>query len=238
MDNSIEIFKNEEFGEIRSIEIGDDIFFVATDICRALDIDRTATRRLDNDEKGVHPIHTLGGVQNLTVVNEYGLYNLVMSSRKPIAKDFKRWITHEVIPSIRKTGGYTVKELTEIDKNNAEAALLNARVAVADRFIDLSKNGAMPVEYKCVLEIYAANTLAGETILALPPVDRKTYSATEIGNMLGVLANKIGRLANANNLKTEQYDKYFYDKAKNSNKEIETFRYYDNIVEVFRNLLR
>ena len=172
---NIEIFKNEEFGEIRTFVIDEDIFFVATDVCKALGIDRTATRRLDDDEKGVHSVHTPGGVQDLTVINEYGLYTLILGSRKSSAKSFKRWITHEVIPSIRKTGSYIMKkeEPTEVDKNNAMAALLNARVAIADRFIDLSKNGVMPKEFKSVLEIYAANTLAGETILALPPVDRK-----------------------------------------------------------------
>lgn len=82
-------------------------WFVAADVCRALGIgnSRDATARLDDDEKGVVSTDTLGGKQELTIVNEPGLYALVLSSRKPEAKAFKRWITHEVIPSIRKTGG-------------------------------------------------------------------------------------------------------------------------------------
>lgn len=68
-------------------------------------------------------------------------------------------------------------------------------------------------------------------------VEKKTYSASEIGKILGVSANKIGKLANSYNLKTEQYGKYFYDKSKYSSKEVETFRYYNNAINVFKELL-
>lgn len=87
-------------------------WFVAADVCRALGIDRTQTRRLDEDEKGVYSAQTPGGQQDMSIVNELGLYALVLSSRKPEAKAFKRWITHEVIPSIRKTGGYIAGQET------------------------------------------------------------------------------------------------------------------------------
>lgn len=80
--------------------------FVAADVLSTLSLDRKALERLDDDEKGVSSIHTPGGPQDMTVVNESGLYNLVLGSRKPEAKRFKRWVTHEVLPSIRKTGSY------------------------------------------------------------------------------------------------------------------------------------
>ena len=80
--------------------------FVAADVLSTLSLDRKALERLDDDEKGVNSIHTPGGPQNMTVVNESGLFNLVLGSRKPEAKRFKRWVTHEVLPSIRKTGSY------------------------------------------------------------------------------------------------------------------------------------
>lgn len=88
---------------------------MAADVCRALEIDRTQTRRLDDDEKGVCLIHTPGGEQNVACVSESGLYSLVLGSRKPEARDFKRWITHEVIPAIRKTGGYVNNDTLFID---------------------------------------------------------------------------------------------------------------------------
>jgi len=82
--------------------------FVASDALRILDLDRTSLERLDDDEKGVDSIHTLGGIQTATVLSESGLYTLVLGSRKAEAKAFKKWITSEVLPSIRKTGKYSV----------------------------------------------------------------------------------------------------------------------------------
>lgn len=88
-------------------------WFVAKDICAVLGVDQTAVRRLDPDEKGLRSMHTLGGVQELLCVNEPGLYSLVIGSRKPEAKQFKRWITHEVIPSIRRNGMYATDTLLD-----------------------------------------------------------------------------------------------------------------------------
>jgi prophage antirepressor-like protein len=83
-------------------------WFVAADVCAALELPEThkAIARLDDDEKGRNSIPTPGGNQEMSVVNESGLFNLVLGSRKPEAKRFKRWVTHEVLPSIRKTGSY------------------------------------------------------------------------------------------------------------------------------------
>lgn len=107
--NELQVFKNEEFGEVRSLKIGDEPWFVASDVCKALDISNPtiATQRLDNDERSKF---NLGRQGEVNIVNEYGLYNLILTSRKPEAKKFKRWITHEVIPSIRKTGGYQIPD--------------------------------------------------------------------------------------------------------------------------------
>lgn len=108
MENNMQIFQNEAFGEIRTLLIDGEPWFVAADVCKALLIvnSRDALTRIDDDEKGVVSTDTLGGRQEVTIVNEPGLYALILSSRKPEAKAFKRWITHEVIPSIRKHGAY------------------------------------------------------------------------------------------------------------------------------------
>ena len=118
MDNKIEVFKNEQFGEIRTTLIENEPWFVAVDVCRALEIGNSsqAISRLDADEKMNTLISNEGkkrGNPNMTVVNEPGLYTLILRSRKPEAKAFKRWITHEVIPTIRKTGGYMTDSLLE-----------------------------------------------------------------------------------------------------------------------------
>src|SRR5690606_15010770 len=90
-------------------------WFVAKDVAGILGFEHTPTmtRTLDEDEKGVHIIHTLGGEQQMTIINEPGLYSVILKSRKPEAKQFKRWVTHEVIPSIRKHGAYMTPEKIE-----------------------------------------------------------------------------------------------------------------------------
>ena len=101
---------NPEIGaSLRCLEIDGLPWFVAKDVCQALEIDHTAStlRKLDEDEKGVHSIHTLGGPQKMAVVSESGLYALILRSDKPAAKVFRRWVTGEVLPQIRETGSYS-----------------------------------------------------------------------------------------------------------------------------------
>jgi hypothetical protein len=81
-------------------------WFVAADVCAALTVSTEQTRRLDDDEKGLRTVQTPGGQQEMVAINESGLYSLILTSRKAEAKRFKRWVTHEVLPSIRKTGAY------------------------------------------------------------------------------------------------------------------------------------
>ena len=104
----LQIFRNEQFGEIRTTVQNGEPWFVAADVCKALDIEnnRKATNRLDDDEKSDVTLSDGSQMRHMTAVNEAGLYSLVLGSRKPEAKAFKRWITHEVLPTIRRTGGY------------------------------------------------------------------------------------------------------------------------------------
>lgn len=113
--NELTVFENEQFGSVRTIIRDGEPWFVAADVCRALEIgnSRQAIVRLDDDEKGVISTDTPGGAQEMSVVNEPGLYALVLGSRKPEAKAFKRWITHEVIPTIRRHGAYATQDTLE-----------------------------------------------------------------------------------------------------------------------------
>lgn len=119
--SKLKIFENPAFGQMRTVVIDNEPWFVATDVCKCLEIgnSRQTLTRLDDDEKDVISNDTPGGRQNMSVVNEPGLYTLVLSSRKPEAKAFKRWITHEVIPAIRKHGLYAADELL----NNPDFAI-------------------------------------------------------------------------------------------------------------------
>lgn len=115
----IAMYNHESFGEVRVVTRDGEPWFVAADVCRALEVgnSRQALTRLDEDEKGVILTDTPGGKQEMSIVNEPGLYSLVLGSRKPEAKAFKRWVTHEVLPSIRKNGMYatpmTVEKMIE-----------------------------------------------------------------------------------------------------------------------------
>lgn len=110
------VFENEEFGQVRTIMLEDEPWFVSADVCRVLQIKNPsdAVERLDPDEKNTLVLNEgIPGNPNVTVVNEPGLYTLVLGSRKAEARRFKRWITHEVIPSIRKHGAYMTTDTVE-----------------------------------------------------------------------------------------------------------------------------
>lgn len=123
--NEIQIYTNQRFGDVRAITKDGEPWFVAADVCRALDLgnSRMALTRLEDDEKGVILTDTLGGKQEMSTVNEPGLYSLVLGSRKPEAKAFKRWITHEVIPAIRKHGMYATPETVEAMLNDPDSMI-------------------------------------------------------------------------------------------------------------------
>lgn len=222
----VKTFQNERFGAVRVVECNGEPWFVASDVCRALGLgnSRMATDRLDDDEKGVISTDTPGGMQNMTVTNEPGLYTLVLGSRKPEAKAFKRWITHEVIPSIRKTGSYSVPQAETAADVRAKAMLLNAKsrmLAAASKAV--SNFNLSPVALE-TLGLTMIEEYAGVKTGYRPPVE-KTYTATELGQMFGVSANMIGRIAKEHGLKTEQYGITVLDRGRNSDKQVPCFRY-------------
>ena len=115
--SNLQIFNYENSSQLRTLIKDGEPWFVAKDLCEVLELGDVskALSRLDDDEKGTNSILTPGGIQEMLVVNEPGLYSLILGSRKPEAKAFKRWITHEVIPSIRKTGSYQVQPMTQAE---------------------------------------------------------------------------------------------------------------------------
>lgn len=132
---NLKIFNNHEFGQIRTvIDENNEPWFVAIDICNALELTNptVAVSRLDDDEKAKFNLGLSGGATN--VVNEYGLYNLILASRKKEAKQFKRWITHEVIPAIRKDGGYMLA-----NKNDSEEEIMAKAVLIAQKSMERLK---------------------------------------------------------------------------------------------------
>ena len=133
--NELISFDSPEFGKVRSLLLDGEPWFVASDVCRALDIrnSRDAFSRLEDDEKGVGLTDTPGGKQKVTIVNEPGLYSLIMGSRKPEARAFKHWITHEVIPSIRKHGAYMTDSLMDQVMQNPQMIYKMAESLLTER---------------------------------------------------------------------------------------------------------
>jgi prophage antirepressor-like protein len=235
--NKLQIFNNEEFGEIRTITIDGEIWFVLADVCKALELSnpRMVAKRLDEDEVCKFDLRGQSGLAH--IVNESGLYKVILRSDKPEAKPFTKWITSEVLPAIRKTGKYEIK--TNKNKTlDQEIKLKNSRSRIANAYLKIANNTALPNEYRQIMLTCAANELSGTDILPLPTSERRTYSSEEIGEKLGISANKVGRLANANNLKTEEFGIRVWDKSKYSSKQVEAFRYYENVISTLEEILK
>ena len=156
----LQIFQNSGF-QIRGGLINNEPYFVAKDICEALGLGNVsqAISRLDDDEKGIYKIDTLGGEQNILHINESGLYSLVLTSNKPEAKAFKKWVTSEVLPSIRKTGSYSIQQQFQIPQTYSEALMLAAKQAE-----QIEQQTALIEAQKPKVEFYEAVTGSSDTI--------------------------------------------------------------------------
>lgn len=152
--------------EVRTIVKGEEVWFVAKDVCEVLEIknSRDAVKRLDDEEKdAVGLTDTMGRRQVISIVNESGLYSLIFSSRKEEAKNFKKWVTHEVLPSVRKHGAYMTDDILERTINDP------------DFMIELLTN----------LKEEKLKRLEAETTVSILTHVNKTYTATEIAKELG-----------------------------------------------------
>ena len=223
--NELQVFENPDFGQVRTVTKDGEPWFVAADVCRALEVDPTATRRLDDDEKNTLRLtQGTSGNPNVTIVNEPGLYSLVLGSRKPEAKNFKRWITHEVIPSIRKTGSYSIQEPETPAQLRAKAMMINAKTRLFNAAMKAVDRFQMPPVALEALGIPMIEEFTGVKTGYRPRIET-TYSATELGAEFGVSANKIGRIAKDNGLKTDEYGITVLDKSRSSDKLVPCFRY-------------
>jgi anti-repressor protein len=175
--------------DVRTIEVDGEPWFVAADVCAVLDLSNPsmAVASLDEDEKGLSTVDTPGGLQQVVVVNEPGLYSLILRSRKPEAKAFKRWIIHEVLPSIRRTGSYTPTPATQLD-------ILAAAVAELQR---VERESAAAVAAVREVE-HRVDALEGNHgwYSALAYAKRQGWPANvDFLNPLGRRAGQVGRAA-------------------------------------------
>lgn len=133
--NKVTIYRYDENKHMRTLNLNGEPWFVLRDVCEVLGLgnSRMVADRLDEDEKGVSQIDTLGGVQNATIISESGLYNVILRSDKPEAKPFRKWVTAVVLPSIRKNGGYIAGQEELSPQELMAKALLVAQKTLTDR---------------------------------------------------------------------------------------------------------
>lgn len=138
---NIQVFEYQN-NKVRTVDVGGEAWFVLKDVCAVLGIsnNRMAADRLDDDEKGVSLIDTLGGKQEMVIVNESGLYHVILRSDKPEAAPFRRWVTNDVLPTIRKTGSYMMPKMT---KELQAIFLLDNRTAQLDQRVTALENNAV-----------------------------------------------------------------------------------------------
>lgn len=140
--NELQVFKNQEFGQVRTLTLNDEPWFVGKDVAEALGYaePRSAvSKKVDDADRGVAEMETPSGKQNMTIINESGLYALIFGSKLESAQKFKRWVTSEVLPALRKTGQYQVKELS--GQELMAKALIEAQsvLAAKDKQIEAMK---------------------------------------------------------------------------------------------------
>lgn len=181
-ETAVEIFNSEQFGTIRTTGTAENPLFCLTDVCKALDLQTTAvTRRLDKGVISKHPLPTSGGNQVANFVNEDGLYDVILDSRKPEAKAFRKWITSEILPAIRKSGGYVVAAPAETPEQIMARALKVADETMRRQQAQLqAAQGTIEAQSA---EIKALAPLADYTKDVLQ--SNATYTLTQVSKDLG-----------------------------------------------------
>ena len=244
-DKQLQTFQNLEFGEIRSMTIDGEPYFVGKDVAAALGYERpdnAIRKHVDDEDKLTHQISASGQNRTMYIINESGMYSLILGSKLDGAKRFKRWVTSEILPAIRKTGAfatdsaaaeYKAREL-RVKEMNAQARLINAETR---RLTILQKEKGLSQVAVDTLAVKAVERVTGKDLGDYLPQVEKTYSASEIGNALGISAAKVGKIANAYGLKTDEYGITVMDKSRYSSKEVAAFRYNEHGKQKIKEIL-
>lgn len=232
MDKPLQQFKFQNWN-VTVLEKDGEPWWVGKEVADILGYKRTADAikaHVEEEDKGVGVLQTPGGKQKVIIINESGLYSLILGSKLPRAKEFKHWVTSEVLPSIRKTGSFTDKKGQAKVQAEARLKLMQDRAATA-------KGNLL---YK--LAVKTESTEARENLLNLacyevtglmpiPIMKKKYYSAQEVADNLGISsANKVGRIANAIGIKAEQpgeneYGHWAVNKSRYSEKQVPQWLY-------------
>lgn len=245
---NLELIKSAKFGDVQAdiYKSGDEPYMTAEQLGSCLgysdpirNVNKLVSRNkyLEKQEfSRVVKLTTVDGKQrNVRVFNEDGIYEVTMLAKTARAQEFRAWV-RKLLKSLRR-GDTKLVSMTEYQRLNMHTRAENAKIRKAQILTRLASQYE-GTTYQQVLNSYATKELTGEHLLPLPQLPDKTYTATELGEMFGVSANRIGIITNRHNLKTSEYGAWFNDKAKGHNKEIQSFRYFPNIIPVLRELLK
>lgn len=244
--NDLQLVKQATFGTVQCdfYSKDDDVFMTISQLAACLGyatrngIEKLIERNkyLKNKEFSVTDklSGTDGKLYETRIFTEDGIYEVTMLAKTEKAREFRAWV--RVILKSLRTGKAKIVGMTEYQQMMAATRAENTKIRKAQILERLAVQ--YDGTYKQVLHAYATKELTGEYLLPLPKLPERTYSATEIGEKLGISSNKVGILTNRYNLKTKQYGAWFNDKAKGHNKEVPTFRYYENIIPVLEQLIK
>ena len=192
MTNQLQVFNNEDFGEIRTAGTADNPLFCLADVCKALELDASQVmKRLEDGVFSIHPIiDKLGRTQNANFVNEDGLYDVILDSRKPEAKKFRKWITAEVLPSIRKTGAYMTPRVDEVKPSQMVMEIGAMSTALQNTF-GVQKGISLLKATDAISNYYNFDLTPLKELV--PPAEHElgTLTPTDIGKQIGVPARKV-----------------------------------------------
>lgn len=190
--NKLQVFQNSEFGEIRTVTVNDEPMFCLTDICKALELTQPSKVKERLNEKGVRSIPTLtkGGEQKLLYINEPNLYKTIFQSRKESAERFTDWVTSEVLPSIRKNGGYIAGQETLSDEELLSKALLVAQNKIAERDKQIKSLETEVVQMDKTISELQPKANYVDMILQ----SKSTVTVTQIAQDYGMTARKFNQV--------------------------------------------
>lgn len=241
-NNELQIFNNPEFGEVRTTVIDGEPWLVGKDVAAALGYERESKAvvdHVDEDDRTMIDGKTQSrfgielGQRGGWLINESGLYSLVLSSKLPTAKKFKRWITSEVLPTIRKTGSYSTRQITsdKAKEMRAEAMLRNSISKQAKMMLEIAKMSGIKA-YQDVMMAKAGNMLAGENVLPMPKSRRERQPLGWFCKQIGkptTWATQLGKILKIKGIEKRpgENGEFVEDHARgNHQKQVQNFEWY------------
>lgn len=244
--NELQLIKSADFGGIECdfYGKGNEVYMTINQLATCLGYaDRSGIQKLVDRNGYLNKVEFScwdvlsheSGAKKARIFTEDGIYEVTMLSKTEKAKEFRSWV-RGILKALR-SGKAKLIGMTEYQQMMADTRRRNARVQSARLLTQLAKQYS-GTTYEQVLNAHATHELTGEYLLPLPKLEAKTYSAGEVGDMLGISGQMVGILTNRHNLKTDLYGAWFNDKAKGHTKEVQSFRYYEGIIPVLQGLIQ